>query len=49
MGCGCSERRQQAVKWAVVYPDGRTEPQNSFASAQMAQARVPGARLVKAS
>lgn len=45
MGCNCNK----GGKWKVVYPDGRFSIKNSEASAKLAQAKIPGATVVKMS
>lgn len=41
MGCDCNKTR----KFKVIYPDGRTALKNSKAAAELAAAKVAGARI----
>ena len=44
MACNCNE----GGKWKVVYPDGKVALKNSEVAAKLAQAKVPGATIMKA-
>jgi hypothetical protein len=48
MGCGCGSggTAGRKGKYKVVYPDGKFSLKKTLADAELAKAKVPGARIV---
>lgn len=45
MACPCASG---SGKWKVVFPDGKFAIKNTLADAELAKAKVPGAKIEKA-
>jgi hypothetical protein len=48
MGCGCGGSGRGRSRYKVIYPDGRLAIKNTLADAELAKAKIPGARIEKA-
>jgi hypothetical protein len=46
VGCGCNGGGGSG-RWKVIYPGGKFAIKNTLADAELAKAKVPGARIEK--